>query len=174
MTTAPTKHIQTRSGDNVRVGPITIITLIVVVCMAVMGVLSISTAQATKTISDRQANATRYLYLDEKAGQEFVAGIDDALETTRIQNGSAAMGAQAVNAVLDDLCESARLAGDGLVSCTASVDGTTVAAEFICEDTRLLDIAVTILDAGTYRIERWKMSSAQRDAQTMGTLWSGE
>ena len=149
MQSGPTLHIQVRSGNNVRIGPITVITLIIVVCMAVMGVLAASTARATQTISQRQADATRYLYLDEMAGQEFVASIDDALSYAHDTNASAAFGA-------------------------ASVDGTRVAAEFICENMRQLNVAVTIQDAGTYRIDEWKMTSAQGDAQVTGNLWTGE
>ena len=174
MRPEPTMHIQTRTGENVRIGPVTVITMIIVLCMAVMGVLAISTAHATQTISDRQADATRYLYYDEKAGQEFVACIDDALANSREVHASATAGARAVEDKLDSICESARAAADGHVSCTASVDGVTVYAEFICEDTRQLNVAVTIQENGTYRIDGWKMASAQGGAQAMGNLWTGD
>lgn len=170
----PTRHIQVRSENNVRIGPITLITMIIVICMAVMGVLAISTAQATHTISDRQANATRNLYDNERAAQEFLASLDDALSDVRSGGSSAEAGARVVEARLDTLCENARAAADGKVSCTASVDGTVVSAEFVCEDTRLLNIAVTILGSGAYRVDAWKMTSAQGDGPTTGALWTGE
>lgn len=165
-------HIQTRQGDKVRIGPISIITLIAVICMAVLAVLAASTSHATAAISERQANATQLMYLNECAGQEFVAGVDDALAATRSAGGSAADGARAVERRLDSICEKARAAGDGQISCTAHVDGTEVTAEFVC-DTRRLDIAITIRADATYRISEWKMASAQQGEPTVGTLWQG-
>lgn len=173
MPPKPTQHIQTKRADNVRIGPISLITLIIVVCMAVMGVLAISTSVATKTISDRQADATQRLYLDERSGQEFVAGVDAVLVGVRASGGGAQDGARAVDRVLDDISEDARAAADGRVECTASVNGTSVAAEFVCENTRLLSIAITIRDDATYRIDEWKMASVQNEPDAMGLLWAG-
>lgn len=170
----PTKHIQTHRGDNVRIGPVSVITLIIVICMAVMGVLAVSTSAATKTISDRQAAATERMYLDERAGQEFVAGVDDVLAGLRGSGTSASRAAQAVENALDSICEGARDAADGRVDCTASVDGTAVTAEFVCEDARLLDITLTIRGDATYRIDEWKMASAQQETDSIGALWTGE
>lgn len=173
MASAPRVHIQTHQSDKVRVGPITTITLIAIISMAVLAVLAASTAHATNTISDRQANATQMLYLNECAGQEFVAGIDDALAGVRAAGGSATDGARAVDAQLDTVCEQARAAGDGRVDCTADVDGTTVTAEFVCENTRRLNIAITIRDDASFRIDKWKMASAQQEAPVAGSLWQG-
>ena len=168
MPPQPTIHIQTRRGENVRIGPVSVITLIVVICMAVMGVLAASTAHATAVISNRQADATQRMYLNENAAQEFLASMDEVLA-----GGSAQAGAAAVDDQLDSICEKARAAGQGRVSCTALVDGTTVTAEFICEETRLLNIVITIRDGSVYRIDQWKMSSAQQEPATAGTLWQG-
>ncbi len=166
-------HIQTRRGDNVRIGPISIITLIAVICMAVLAVLAASTSHASSTIAARQANASELMYLNEQAAQEFVAGIDEALLPTRSAGGADVAGARAVDAALDSICQDARDAAGGRVACTASVDGTTVNAEFVCENARQLDIAITIRDDATYRIDKWKMSSTQQEAPSGGTLWQG-
>lgn len=166
-------RIQVRQGDKVRIGPVSVITLIAVICMAVLAVLAASTSTATATISARQANANQLLYLNESAAQEFVAGVDDALASVHASGGSAAEGARAVEARLDSICQQAREAAGGRVDCTASVDGTTVTAEFICENTRRLSVAVTIRDGAAYRIDEWKMASAQQEASSTGTLWQG-
>lgn len=173
MPVKASKHIQTRRGENVRIGPITIITLIIVVCMAVMGVLAASTANATSTISQRQANATKYLYDNERAAQEFVACVDDVLARVRASGGTANEGAVAVTDGLDAICERARSAADGEVSCTASVDGTEVMAEFSCGEMRLLNVTLVIQRDVSYRIGQWKSTSAQPDGQTGGNLWTG-
>lgn len=166
-------HIQTQLGEKVRIGPISLITLIIVICMAVLGVLAASTSHATQTISQRQANASQQLYLNEKAGQEFLASTDAILVEERAAGASAYAAAAAVEGELDAICQAARDAADGHVECTANMDGTTVRAEFVCDDARTLSIAVTIRDDATYRIDQWKMASAQQEAQGMGNLWSG-
>lgn len=173
MFPTPTYHIQTRRGNNVRIGPVSIITLIAVISMAVLAVLSASTSYASATISDRQAESTKLMYVNESAGQEFLASLDDVLAAVRAQGGSAEEGAAAVEGALDEICEHARIAGDGRVSCTASVDGTKVNAEFICENTRRLGIAITIRNDATYRVDAWKSTSAQQGSSSGGTLWSG-
>lgn len=173
MALTPSVHIQTHRGDNVRIGPISVITLIIVICMAVLAVLAASTSHASSTIAERQAEGYQTMYLNELAGQEFVAGIDDALAPVRRVSGSAAEGAAAVKQSLDKICANARAAADGRVDCVADIKGNTVTAEFVCEDTRRLNVAITIRDDATYRIEEWKSTSAQQDAQTTGTLWAG-
>ena len=173
MPPKPTQHVKVNRKDNVRIGPLSIITLITVICMAVLAVLAASTAHATSVISDRQATATQMMYANERAAQEFLASIDEALASVRASGGSTANGTQAVQRELDKACERARSAGGEDVECTASIEQTTVNAKFICNDTRQLNIAITIRSDATYRIEKWKMASAQQDASTGTTLWSG-
>lgn len=173
MALTPHAHIQTHHQDRVRIGPITTITLIAIISMAVLAVLAASTSHATTTISERQANATQMMYVGESAAQEFVAGVDDALAGVRATGGSAEEGANAVNRQLDAICEQARKAGGSQVDCVASVDGTTVTADFVCGNTRRMNIAITIREDASYRIAKWKMASAQQDAPTAGTLWQG-
>ena len=169
----PSVHIQAHRGDNVRIGPISVITLIIVICMAVLAVLSASTSNASATIANRQAEGNRLMYLNECAGQEFVASIDDVLAPVRRAGGTAEAGASAVRVSLDKICANAREAGGGQVDCVANIEGTTVTAEFICENTRKLNVAITIRNGGTYRIEEWKMTSAQNQADATGSLWAG-
>lgn len=160
--------------NKVRIGPISIITLIAVLCMAVLGILAISTANATYTISNRQADATASMYCNEAAAQQFVAELDDTLARVRNAGGTQDEAEQAVDRALDDIAAEARQAADGRVSVVASQDNGKVTAEFICDNMRKLDIAITIRDDATYRIEKWEMSAVQNGAQTTGHLWTGE
>lgn len=159
-----------RKTEKVRIGPISIITLIIVVCMAVLAVLSVSTANATMSISNRQADATKELYLNECAAQEFVAGVADALSGT---SGKAGAGAKAVQGALDSICEAARTAADGQVDVVANVDGTTVTAEFSGPKMRRLSIAITIGGDAAFRIEKWKAAAVQGEGPTGDNLWTG-
>lgn len=173
MTAAPTPRIQTRRGENVRIGPITLIALIVVICLAVLAVLAASTSHATAATSERQAAASQQLYLNETAGQEFVAGLDGVLAGVREFGGTAADAGRTVERELDGICQGAREAAGGRVACTADVQDGTVTAEFTCDGARVLDIAITIRDDATYRIDKWKAASAQQEAEPPGALWLG-
>jgi len=173
MSLNPSYHIQTRRGNNVRIGPISIITLITVICLAVLAVLAASTSHASATIAERQAEGNRMMYANECAGQEFVAGVDAVLAGARVTGTSGGEAARMVENRLDGICEDARNAASERVSCVANVEGTEVTAEFVCEDTRRLIIAITIRDDATYRIDKWKATSVQQTPQSAGNLWTG-
>ena len=163
-----------RREDNVRIGPISVITLIAIICMSVMAVLAASTAYATNVISERQADATSALYLDESAAQELLAGVDDTLAGVREGGGEGTAGFLAVKAALDDICEDARAAADGKVDVVAYADDGVVNAEFTCANSRKLIISVSIRDDATFRIDKWKMLAVQEEAPSGDHLWSGE
>ena len=163
-----------RREDNIRIGPISVITLIIVVCMAVLAVLAASTAHATNVISERQAGATTALYCNERAAQEMVAGIDGVLAESRANGASSAVASAAVESALDGICEKAREAGEGKVDVVAYADGGVVNAEFTCDNTRKLIATITIRDDATYRIDKWKMLAVQDDSPSGGRLWTGE
>ncbi|MDO4399664.1 MAG: S4A5 electrogenic sodium bicarbonate cotransporter 4 [Coriobacteriia bacterium] len=160
-------------ADNVRIGPISLFTLIIVLCMAVLAVLSFSTAHASLVMADRQATATSELYLDEVAAQEFVAAVDARLAAVRASSGNGAAGTQAVSDALVSLRDAAQDAVNGQVEATAGMSDSTVTARFECQNGRTLYIAITILSDATYRIDTWKMSAVQNEAQPEGSLWTG-
>ena len=158
--------------DKVRIGPVSLITLIVVICMAVLAVLTASTAHATLSISQRQAEATSGLYENERAAQELVANVDDALAA--LGGGiSAQDGASALDAALDGICEKTRSATGETVGIEAEMDGLTLKATFTNSLSRRLNVEITVLDGGAYRIDRWKSAGQQQEAQGAGTLWMG-
>lgn len=72
---------------SVRIGPISLFTLIIILCLAVLAVLSLTTARAELSITERQAQTTTETYALETAGQEFVAAVDAALA----EGGSSAL-----------------------------------------------------------------------------------
>ena len=55
--------------DNVRIGPLSVLTLVGILCMAVLAVLSVSTSNASLVIAQRQAHAISDSYLAEAAAQ---------------------------------------------------------------------------------------------------------
>lgn len=163
-----------RKADNVRIGPVSVITLIAVICMAVLAVLSISTAQATGAISSRQASATSELYENELAAQTFLAGVDDQVSAARAGGAGGEQAAAQVRAALDGICDQARAAADDNVHVTATVEGDVVNATFEGQAMRRLVVAVKILDDATCRVTTWKASAIQQETAETDTLWTGE
>ena len=68
-----------KGRGSVRMGPISLFTLVIVVCLAVMAVLCVATAEASRALVNRQPAANTEIYIDEVAGQAFVASLDNAL-----------------------------------------------------------------------------------------------
>lgn len=161
-------------GNDVRIGPISVFTLIIAICLAVLAVLAFTSANATLVTTQRQATATSELYLDEAAAQRFVAGIDDELSAARASGATGANGVQAVQRALPALAETARASSNGQVAVNASMVGEEVHAEFSCANGRVLTIVVTIRDDATFRIDKWKMTAVQNEEEPAGRLWTGD
>ena len=64
---------------SVRIGPISLFTLIIVLCLAVLTVLFRTTSLAELSTTERQAATTTETYQLESVGQQFVADVDAAL-----------------------------------------------------------------------------------------------
>lgn len=64
---------------SVRIGPISLFTLIIILCLSVLAVLSVTTARAELSVTERQAATTTETYGLETAAQMFVAEVDGAL-----------------------------------------------------------------------------------------------
>ena len=70
---------------SVRIGPISLLTLIIVLCLAVMAVLAVTTSQATYAVAARQASFTEDTYENEASAQKFVAALDGFLARERYE-----------------------------------------------------------------------------------------
>ena len=100
----------TRGRGSVRIGPISLFALVIILCLAVMAVLSVTTAQATYAAAERQASFTADTYANERAGQEFAADIDAALAPVRAAGGGLAEA-------LAGGCRAGRIDGQGGIHC---------------------------------------------------------
>lgn len=131
-----------RPHGSVRIGPISLFTLIIILCLAVLAVLSITTARAELSITERQAATTTETYQLEVQGQEFVAAVDGALAF----GGEAALEAVlaeygiAVTAAAGD----AAAAGEAIAA--ASAGAGAEGAEAIADDTGAAPAGETIAD----------------------------
>lgn len=190
-----------RSRGSVRMGPVSLFTLIIILCLAVMAVLSVTTAQATYSFTQRQAAATADGYLNERAAQELVAGVDAELAGVRAAGGGQEAAVAAVEAALPELADgiaaeasagTGDAAGSGTgtsagatggagsaaaagrsITVTFSVADAAVQAHFATASGRCLDIELSIRDDATYQIEAWKATTLWNDEAAGETLWSG-
>lgn len=144
--------------STVRMGPISVLTLAIVLCLAVMGVLAITTAQATYTAAEKQALFTTDTYANEQEAQNLVSQVDAALAPVRAAGGGLDAAVAAVGQALPR---------------TATLDGSTVRATFAAESGRTLEVELVIRDNATYEIARWKATTQWTDAGARDVLWSG-
>lgn len=117
-----------RPHGSVRIGPISLFTLIIILCLAVLAVLSITTARAELSITERQAATTTETYQLEVQGQEFVAAVDGAL---------ASGGETALEAVLAEygIAVTAAPAGDAAAAAPAGAGAGAEGGEAIEDET---------------------------------------
>ena len=150
-----------KAHGSVRIGPISLFTLIVVLCLAVMAVLSVSTAQAGFAITQRQAAMTTSTYENEVAAQEFIAHVDAALAGVRDNGGDASDAKKAIEPVLAQYAEN-----------NAKVEGSTVTATFVAQGNRTLSVELAINNDATYSVVSWKATTLWEQSQSE-ILWQG-
>lgn len=146
-------------ADDVRMGPLALFTFLAIMCLSVLAVLCVSTANATLALSERRAEATTEVYRDEVAAQAFVAALDEQVVA----------GAQPETA-LDSARTAALDTTEGELSVVAAQDGEKYEASFDCGNGRQLNIVLTYKQDGTYRVEEWRMTTVVNDEPPMGNL----
>lgn len=180
---------------SVRIGPISLFTLIIVLCLAVLTVLSVTTSLAELSTTERQAATTTETYQLESVGQQFVADVDaalaeggDALSNVLVDYGiqvqSSSTGGSEELVIEDDTVAgepvggdlgrpSAAEAADGSpVTFSGTRDGELISATFSMESGRTLAIVLRIQN-DTYTIEQWKVTTEWTDDGTGENLWLG-
>ena len=149
------------SNSSVRIGPISLFTLVIILCLAVMAVLSATTAQATYAAAEKQALFTDDTYANESAAQSAVAAIAAALAPVRDAGG----GLDAALAAVDKA-----LPAD---AANAQRDGASVLLTFAAPSGRTLDVELTIKANATYEISQWKATTQWTNDGPSTMLWPG-
>lgn len=137
---------------SVRIGPISLFTLIIILCLAVLSVLSLTTARAELSVTERQAATTTETYQLETAAQTFVAEVDGALSS-----GEAALA--------DVLAVYGIVSAEADVAADASTDATADGAAGAMADAA----ASTASDAGE-AIEDDTLSGATASDETVEVI----
>ena len=137
----------------VRMGPISILSMVIVLSLATMAVLSFTTARAAQRTADKQAQAISAIYECETAGQQFVAHVDGLLAKQK-------PGA-APRTVAQQLRTETGAEGDGLL----------VTKVFESQG-RQLQVSLRLEDDLTYTVAAWRMQ-AHIDSEEATVLWQG-
>lgn len=140
---------------SVRIGPVSILVLIIVLCLAVMAVLTVTTSEAEESITTRQRDATTALYANEAAAQEFLADLDSRLALARSANTSV----ETALALLD------------IPEGWAYEDGVLTVA-FVQDNGRRLDIELAIPSTAGYEIMAWRATTEWSEEDPDKVFWS--
>lgn len=139
----------------VRIGPVSILVVIIILCLAVMAVLTLVTAEAEKSITARQEESTTAMYANEVLAQEFLAQLDAKL--------ARAQGTETgVRAVLDQV---------GLPEGAVYEDGV-LHLEFIQENGRRLDVELSLPNTDAYEILEWRATTEWNEEDPDKIFWS--
>ena len=192
-----------RPHGSVRIGPISLFTLIIILCLAVLAVLSITTARAELSITERQAATTTETYQLEVQGQEFVAAVDGALAsggetaleavlaeygiavTAAPAGDAAAAGAVPAGEAIEDETPSGGTVpaagttisdddgGAGAITVSGTFDGELISSTFAMDSGRTLAVVLRVSNNDTYTIEQWKTTTQWTDDGAGENLWLG-
>ncbi len=153
-----------KKTGGVRIGPISLLTLVSVLLLAVLSVLCVTTTNAANAMSQRQAASATETYAVDACGQAMVAAIDEYITGAEDPLDTVAREIDNVRARALEIAE----ASD--VDLTASVNGSDVSFTVATSDGRTLSAVVTI-DGSSYTIKSWKMTTTQQDSSA--SLWAG-
>lgn len=153
----------TKKTEGLRVGPITLVTLIAALLLAVLAVLCATTANAQATMANRQATSLTEAYAIDSCGQRMVAGIEESLSQGDV-------AAALTTAKLDAIANNAKAAdGAGDLNIESEYDGSTVSFTISAPSGKTLRAKVTRKNASV-SVEEWKLTTAQETPQD--ELWS--
>ena len=135
-------------GRPVRLGWLSLLLTVILLCLATLSVLSISTARADLAMAQKQAAQLESVYALECAGQQWLAALDAALQQA------------AEGAALDPLLPPGTVRqGDLLHTLQQGADGRT------------LSITVQLTAGGGYRLTQWQQSARWQDEEETPLLF---
>lgn len=161
-----------RRPSTVRMGPISVFALAIILCLAVLGVLSVTSAAAGSALAQRQAEFTADDYRNEIAGQSFYARADDVLAQVRAQGGDAQAASAALEAAMAQIAQGASSDAGSQTTVSASLEGGELAVHIQAQSGRCLDIEFAIQPDATLSVAAWKATTLWTE-DTTDHLWTG-
>jgi hypothetical protein len=135
-------------GKQLRLGSITLLFTVILLCVAALAALSAATAHADLAVTEKYRARVQDMYAAESAGQEWLAAVDAAI---------AAKGAA--------------LTATDLPAGT-SLDGDVLSAQLVQESGCTLSVSVRRTESG-YTILRWENTAQWTEDTDIGSLWTG-
>ena len=155
----------TKKTEGLRVGPITLVTLIAALLLAVLAMLCATTANAQATMANRQATSLTETYAIDSCGQRMIAGIEESLNQGDV-------AAALTTAKLDAIANNAKAADDASdLNIESKYDGSTVSFTISAPSGKTLRAKVTRENASV-SVEEWKLATTQEMPQD--ELWSSD
>lgn len=155
----------TKKTEGLRVGPITLVTLIAALLLAVLAMLCATTANAQATMANRQATSLTETYAIDSCGQHMIAGIEESLNQGDV-------AAALTTAKLDAIANNAKAAdGASDLNIESEYDGSTVSFTISAPSGKTLRAKVTRENASV-SVEEWKLTTTQEMPQD--ELWSSD
>ncbi len=139
-------------------GILSVLTLISVVCLAVLAVLSLTYAHDASTAAQRQRDTVVASYQNETDAQTWLASVDASLKSQG-SSSSAEGGSSSVGETIARTTDA-----------TYAADSNRVSKTFVNGPVSLT--ASLSLHGSTYQIESWNTASTT-DTNEHVTLWSG-
>lgn len=135
--------------EPIRTGWLSLIVMVVVVCLAVLGVLSLVTARAMLATAQKQADYVQQTYELEMLGQQWLSQVETVCSE-----------ASSEEELLAELPEGTRVDGDLL--------------RYVAQnsDERQLGIAVQLEDR-QIRVVEWRQVRQWQETENIGQLWKG-
>ena len=181
-----TRRREAPAAGSVRMGPISIFTLVIVLCLAVLAVLSITTARADAALAARQASFTQDDYANERVAQTFAAEAADVLATlapsTAPEDAAHALAAAAPE--LAARTEASAPAGTTVTATTSAGGDATVSTGATAADAalvltvaapsgRTLTATFAVDSGAALTVTSWQPATTWTE-DTTDTLWMGD
>lgn len=171
------QNVHTKSslskGADMRIGLLSIMTLLIILTLSVLAVLATSNARALERLSARTAYVAQETYLVENTGQMLTSVLDAKLAVLRAQGVTTTQALASIQNMQDELASSANLAG---TTTMVTVTQTGVEATISSEHGRQLAITYTLSDNLDINIKSWKLTT-NPNATAAGSsqnLWNGD
>lgn len=135
-------------------GALSVLLLVITICLAVLSVLSFSTAHASRSLAEKQAVQVAGSYTAERSGQVWLAEIDAILEDA------------GQNASPDDYIAAHIPAG-------STFEQAIISTQIEGDDGRRLTVSLALDEGYHYTIASWKNDVLWTPDESLGNLYSG-
>lgn len=135
-------------NEPVRLGWLSILLVVVILCMAIFGVLSLSTARADLRLAKMQAEQVEARYLQESEGEQWIADMTQRFGGKPVNEGvSVPEGTSLANSTLSTVIED--------------------------EEGHTLSIEIDVSVPAPYPVLVWKHGSVWTADDGMSGIWDG-